>query len=127
MPKIYGQRCPVAKTLEVVGDRWTLLVIRDLLGGTRPREPAVLLRPSAARGVRADGQGARARHGGGRPRGVGNAPRGQRRPPGPQGFGEGGSARLLPRRQRRARRAELDPRQARLFRKSPTARLKASG
>jgi DNA-binding HxlR family transcriptional regulator len=35
MPKIYGQRCPVAKTLEVVGDRWTLLVIRDLLGGTR--------------------------------------------------------------------------------------------
>lgn len=35
MPKIYGQRCPVAKTLEVVGDRWTLLVIRDLLGGAR--------------------------------------------------------------------------------------------
>ena len=35
MPKIYGQRCPVAKTLEVVGDRWTLLVIRDLLGDAR--------------------------------------------------------------------------------------------
>src|SRR6266542_2261651 len=35
MPKIYGQRCPVAKTLEVVGDRWTLLVVRDLLGGPR--------------------------------------------------------------------------------------------
>ncbi len=35
MPKIYGQRCPVAKTLELVGDRWTLLVVRDLLGGTR--------------------------------------------------------------------------------------------
>ena len=35
MPKIYGQRCPVAKTLEVVGDRWTLLVVRDLLGGAR--------------------------------------------------------------------------------------------
>jgi DNA-binding HxlR family transcriptional regulator len=35
MPKNYGQRCPVAKTLEVVGDRWTLLVVRDLLGGAR--------------------------------------------------------------------------------------------
>ena len=35
MPKLYGQRCPVAKTLEVVGDRWTLLVVRDLLDGAR--------------------------------------------------------------------------------------------
>ena len=35
MPKVYGQRCPVARTLEVVGDRWTLLVVRDLLGGAR--------------------------------------------------------------------------------------------
>ena len=35
MPKIYGQRCPVAKALELVGDRWTLLLVRDLLGGTR--------------------------------------------------------------------------------------------
>jgi len=35
MPKTYGQRCPVAKTLELVGDRWTLLLVRDLLGGTR--------------------------------------------------------------------------------------------
>jgi DNA-binding HxlR family transcriptional regulator len=25
--------CPVARTLDLVGDRWTLLVIRDLLGG----------------------------------------------------------------------------------------------
>ncbi len=32
MPKVYGQACPVAKTLELVGDRWTLLVVRDLLG-----------------------------------------------------------------------------------------------
>ena len=36
MPKReYGQRCPVARTLELVGDRWTLLIVRDLLGGTR--------------------------------------------------------------------------------------------
>ena len=35
MPKRYGQRCPVAKSLEVVGDRWTLLLVRDLLPGAR--------------------------------------------------------------------------------------------
>ena len=35
MPKRYGQACPVAKSLEVVGDRWTLLLVRDLLRGTR--------------------------------------------------------------------------------------------
>ena len=34
MRKSYGQGCPVAKTLELVGDRWTLLLVRDLLGGT---------------------------------------------------------------------------------------------
>lgn len=31
MPKQYGQACPVAKSLELVGDRWTLLIVRDLL------------------------------------------------------------------------------------------------
>lgn len=30
----YGQYCPVAKSLEILGDHWTLLVIRDLLTGT---------------------------------------------------------------------------------------------
>ena len=35
MPKRYGQSCPVAKTLELIGDRWTLLIVRDLLPGTR--------------------------------------------------------------------------------------------
>jgi DNA-binding HxlR family transcriptional regulator len=35
MPKRYEQACPVAKTLEVVGDRWTLLAVRDLLSGTK--------------------------------------------------------------------------------------------
>ena len=30
----YGQYCPVAKALEIVGDRWTLLIIRDLLMGS---------------------------------------------------------------------------------------------
>ena len=35
MAKQYHQSCPVAKTLEVIGDRWTLLVVRDLLRGTQ--------------------------------------------------------------------------------------------
>lgn len=35
MPKRYNQPCPVARTLEVVGDRWTLLIVRDLLRATR--------------------------------------------------------------------------------------------
>ena len=26
-------RCPVASTLDIVGDRWTLQVVRDLLRG----------------------------------------------------------------------------------------------
>lgn len=29
----YGQYCPVARAAEVLGDRWTLLVVRDLLTG----------------------------------------------------------------------------------------------
>lgn len=33
--KRYNQSCPVAKTLELIGDRWTLLVVRDLLPGAR--------------------------------------------------------------------------------------------
>ncbi|MBM4441783.1 MAG: helix-turn-helix transcriptional regulator [Candidatus Rokubacteria bacterium] len=35
MAKRYGQACPVAKSLELVGERWTLLIVRDLLGGAR--------------------------------------------------------------------------------------------
>ena len=29
----YGQYCPVAKTSEILGDRWTLLIVREMLGG----------------------------------------------------------------------------------------------
>jgi DNA-binding HxlR family transcriptional regulator len=35
MPRRYGQACPVAKSLDLVGDRWTLLLVRDLLPGPR--------------------------------------------------------------------------------------------
>lgn len=35
MPKKrdYGQFCPVAQTLDVIGDRWTILIVRELLVG----------------------------------------------------------------------------------------------
>src|SRR5258708_22271115 len=32
--KSYGLDCPIARSLDVIGDRWTLLIIRDLLRGT---------------------------------------------------------------------------------------------
>ena len=32
----YGQFCPIAKATEIIGEKWTLLVVRELLmGGTR--------------------------------------------------------------------------------------------
>lgn len=36
-PRIYESQghCPVARTLDVVGDRWTILVLRDLSWGRR--------------------------------------------------------------------------------------------
>ncbi len=30
MAKTYAQACPVARTLDVIGERWTLLILRDL-------------------------------------------------------------------------------------------------
>ncbi len=30
----YGQYCPIAKAVEILGDRWTLLIVRDMLTGT---------------------------------------------------------------------------------------------
>lgn len=30
----YGQFCPVAQALEVIGERWTLLIVRELLSGS---------------------------------------------------------------------------------------------
>jgi DNA-binding HxlR family transcriptional regulator len=31
MPKSYDQDCPVARTLDLIGERWTILILRDLL------------------------------------------------------------------------------------------------
>lgn len=33
--KTYGQMCPLARSLDVLGERWTLLIVRELLLGPR--------------------------------------------------------------------------------------------
>jgi DNA-binding HxlR family transcriptional regulator len=33
MAKTYGQHCPIARALDVVGERWSLLIVRELLLG----------------------------------------------------------------------------------------------
>ena len=30
MPETYGLDCPLARTLDIVGERWTVLILRDL-------------------------------------------------------------------------------------------------
>ena len=31
----YGQFCPISKAVEILGDKWTLLIVRELLMGGR--------------------------------------------------------------------------------------------
>ena len=31
--KSYGQYCPISRTAELLGDRWTIHIVRDLLTG----------------------------------------------------------------------------------------------
>ena len=38
MPE-YGQFCPVAKAGDIIGERWTVLILRELLLGTTPPPP----------------------------------------------------------------------------------------
>jgi DNA-binding HxlR family transcriptional regulator len=54
MTKRYNQRCPVAKTLEVVGDRWTLLAVRDLLPGTKRFQDLLASLPGIAPNILSD-------------------------------------------------------------------------
>jgi DNA-binding HxlR family transcriptional regulator len=35
VPRSYHQNCPIAKGLDVLGERWTLLILRELIGGAR--------------------------------------------------------------------------------------------
>lgn len=34
-PRSYNQYCPLARTLDVLGERWTLLIVRELLSGPK--------------------------------------------------------------------------------------------
>ena len=33
--RTYNQNCPIALGLDVLGERWTLLILRELVGGPR--------------------------------------------------------------------------------------------
>jgi DNA-binding HxlR family transcriptional regulator len=47
----YGQYCPITRSLEVLGDRWTLLVVRDLLVGMRRFNELARGLPGMSRGL----------------------------------------------------------------------------
>ncbi|WP_144120439.1 winged helix-turn-helix transcriptional regulator [Catellatospora sichuanensis] len=47
MPKrMYGQVCPIARSLDVLGERWTLLIVRELLLGPRRFKELLTLLPA---------------------------------------------------------------------------------
>jgi DNA-binding HxlR family transcriptional regulator len=47
----YGQYCPITRSLEVLGDRWTLLVVRDLLVGSARFNELARGLPGMSRGL----------------------------------------------------------------------------
>ncbi len=47
----YGQYCPITRSLEVLGDRWTLLVVRDLLLGAERFNEIARGLPGLSRGL----------------------------------------------------------------------------
>ncbi len=51
MPKEYGQACPVAKSLEFLGERWTLLIVRDLFAGPKKFQDLLASLSGVAPGV----------------------------------------------------------------------------
>ena len=50
----YAQYCPIAKASEVLGDRWTLLIVRELLGGASGFNELQRGLPGISRSVLAD-------------------------------------------------------------------------
>lgn len=50
----YAQYCPIAKGSEVLGDRWTLLIVRELLGGATGFNELQRGLPGISRSVLAD-------------------------------------------------------------------------
>ena len=51
MPKQYGQACPVARSLEFLGERWTLLIVRDLFTGPKKFQDLLVSLKGVAPGV----------------------------------------------------------------------------
>lgn len=47
----YGQYCPITRALEVLGDRWTLLIVRDLLVGAHRFNELARGLPRLSRGL----------------------------------------------------------------------------
>jgi DNA-binding HxlR family transcriptional regulator len=52
--KSLDQNCPVARSLDIVGERWTLLIIRDLLSGSRRFQDLIESLPGMAPNVLSD-------------------------------------------------------------------------
>src|SRR5262245_22969348 len=50
----YAQYCPVAKATEILGDRWTLLILREMLGGATGFNELQRGLPGISRSVLAD-------------------------------------------------------------------------
>lgn len=50
----YGQYCPVAMATEILGDRWTLLIVRDLLSGMKHFNDLERGLPGISRGLLSD-------------------------------------------------------------------------
>jgi DNA-binding HxlR family transcriptional regulator len=52
--KTYKQNCPLARGLDVLGERWTLLILRELLGGARRYSDLRAALPGIATNLLAD-------------------------------------------------------------------------
>jgi len=49
--KRYGQYCPISRSAEVLGDRWTIHIVRDLLTGANRFNELARSNPGLARGL----------------------------------------------------------------------------
>jgi DNA-binding HxlR family transcriptional regulator len=58
----YGQYCPITRSLEILGDRWTLLVVRDLLVGANRFNELARGLPGMSRGLLSKRLGQLERH-----------------------------------------------------------------
>ncbi len=54
MARAYHQNCPIARGLDVLGERWTLLILRELIGGARRYADLRAALPGVATNLLAD-------------------------------------------------------------------------